>query len=217
MTMTLTAILQNCMRILQLLLRRDMDARTPLPALRNKTDPSVRRIRWTSRCHSARFLSSSGVLFSSLGRLSNCARDGTKSNRALAVALAESVPCIAALSHSYKLKLVARKSKYIEHIQIQPARRPPCDHQSCARAMSNVGMAWGCRCAVRIRQCVEWSMCTERCARPQHVYTPRTHKHTRREEDSSLRGCNEYEMLVRAHMNLSPAVVVFAVPGRKGR
>jgi len=49
------------------------------------------------------------------------------------------------------------------------------------------------------------------------VYTPRTHKHTRREEDSSLRGCNEYEMLVRAHMNLSPAVVVFAVPGRKGR
>jgi len=133
--MTLTAILQNCMRILQLLLRRDMVARTPLPALRNKTDPSVRRIRWTSRCHSARFLSSSGVLFSSLGRLSNCARDGTKSNRALAVALAESVPCIAALSHSYKLKLVARKSKYIEHIQIQPARRPPCDHQSCRRAM----------------------------------------------------------------------------------
>jgi hypothetical protein len=131
MTMTLTAILQNCMRILQLLLRRDMVARTPLPALRNKTDPSVRRIRWTSRCHSARFLSSSGVLFSSLGRLSNCARDGTKSNRALAVALAESVPCIAALSHSYKLKLVAQKSKYIEHIQIQPARRPPCDHQSC--------------------------------------------------------------------------------------
>lgn len=134
MTMTLTAILQNCMRILQLLLRRDMDARTPLPALRNKTDPSVRRIRWTSRCHSARFLSSSGVLFSSLGRLSNCARDGTKSNRALAVALAESVPCIAALSHSYKLKLVARKSKYIEHIQIQPARRPPCDHQSSVDA-----------------------------------------------------------------------------------
>lgn len=121
MTMTLTAILQNCMRILQLLLRRDMDARTPLPTLRNKTDPSVRRIRWTSRCHSARFLSSSGVLFSSLGRLSNCARDGTKSNRALAAALAESVPCIAALSLSYQLKLVARKSKYIEHIHIQPA------------------------------------------------------------------------------------------------
>ena len=194
--MTLTAILQNCMRILQLLLRRDMDARTPLPALRNKTDPSVRRIRWTSRCHSARFLSSSGVLFSSLGRLSNCARDGTKSNRALAVALAESVPCIAALSHSYKLKLVARKSKYRTHTNTTgaaPTARPPI---VCAMPM---GMAFGdmasdvdVGCAVRIRQCVEWSMCTERCARPQHVYTPRTHKHTRREEDSSLRGCNEY-------------------------
>ena len=105
----------------------------------NKPDPCVRRIRWTSHCRWARFLSSSGVLSSSLGRLSNCARDGTKSNRALAVALAESVPCIAALSHSYKLKLVARKSKYIEHIYIQPA--------------------WMCGCALRhptiCRRCVE--------------------------------------------------------------
>ena len=206
------------MRILQLLLRRDMDARTPLPALRNKTDPSVRRIRWTSRCHSARFLSSSGVLFSSLGRLSNCARDGTKSNRALAVALAESVPCIAALSHSYKLKETRRPKvkMYRTHTNTTARgahRAPTTNHVR----EGGIAIGRGCRCAVRIRQCVEWSMCTERCARPQHVYTPRTHKHTRREEDSSLRGCNEYEMLVRAHMNLSPAVVVFAVPGRKGR
>ena len=152
MTMTLTAILQNCMRILQLLLRRDMDARTPLPALRNKTDPSVRRIRWTSRCHSARFLSSSGVLFSSLGRLSNCARDGTKSNRALAVALAESVPCIAALSHSYKLKLVARKVKiYRTHTKYNRRGAHPVRPTQCVTQGENgngVGMSM-CRCRRR--------------------------------------------------------------------
>ena len=147
-----------------------MDARTPLPALRNKTDPSVRRIRWTSRCRSARFLSSSGVLFSSLGRLSNCARDGTKSNRALAVALAESVPCIAALSHSYKLKLVAQKSKYIEHIQIQPARRPPCDHQSCAQRRNR---AWMSMCGANTTVCsVSNGRCALSGARDRNTCTP---------------------------------------------
>lgn len=150
MTMTLTAILQNCMRILQLLLRRDMDARTPLPALRNKTDPSVRRIRWTSRCRSARFLSSSGVLFSSLGRLSNCARDGTKSNRALAVALAESVPCIAALSHSYKLKETRRPKvkMYRTHTNTtaRGAHRAPTTNHRCAKAESQSGVDVDVRC-----------------------------------------------------------------------
>ena len=99
-------------------------------------------------------------------------------------------------SHSYKLKLVAQRTKYIEHIHIQPAARGAPTSKKFVPG--NAAPTSPC-CATAT----------------QRVYIPRTHNHTRRGENTSPRGCNE--MLGRAHSNLSPAVVVFAVPGRHGR
>ena len=119
MTMTLTAILQNCMRILQLLLPRDMDARTPLPTLRTNLIRAFDEFGGL-RIAVGRDFSRLLVCFSRFGRLSIGAVTGREDNEqpspraSLASAYSR---------HSYKLKLVAQRTKYIEHIHIQPAAR----------------------------------------------------------------------------------------------